>query len=89
MSAWQPIETAPKDGTPVDVWAYGDQADASFYCGPFFRRRRGGTFEGRITDVAWTDGWRPCLGLTRAYRLNMTPTHWMPRPPAPAADKTI
>lgn len=25
MSEWQPIETAPKDGRPIDLWAGGER----------------------------------------------------------------
>ena len=69
MSKWQPIETAPRDGTPVDLWAYGKREEADFYCGgkPFIRRRKGSRvlWEGRVFNMRWCDGWRSCLGLMR------------------------
>lgn len=82
---WQPIETAPRDGTPIDVWV--EAADPAL--------------RSRITDVEWrrpTDSewwvhggdtietdeatWHDCFGpLGRIEQ----PTHWMPLPNPPAS----
>lgn len=73
MAGWQPIETAPKDGTKVDivakVWL------------PAFDR-----FEyERFPDCWWTAG--DSMVNRRAHWMNVSdgwrPTHWMPRPPLP------
>jgi len=72
MSEWQPIETAPKDGTEVDLWVV--------------ERNRGRKF--RIPDCHWhCDEWLvwggdPEIGwdLVEEYQ---HATHWMlsPEPP--------
>lgn len=68
---WQPIETAPKDGT--DILAYG-------------RAEYDGTLYAKGRHVCWWEGdaitgfWSG-RDATCDYRV----THWMPLPPPPAA----
>jgi hypothetical protein len=71
MTEWQPIETAPRDGTPVVLlWGSG-----SIHSGHFAHTQH---YEnGKLTREAehWTGNpW---------FSTGSTPTHWMPRPPEP------
>lgn len=67
FSGWQPIETAPKDGTFILIAHKHDMAVA---------------FSDPENEGAWTmdDGhdYLPCLRRNLA-----NPTHWMPRPEVP------
>lgn len=76
MNEWQPIETAPKDGTTILA-----------YCQP----RYTGTDEpmefSYVSVIRWMDKyknskcpWRHALNNSAAE-----PIHWMPIPPAPSA----
>lgn len=56
---WQPIETAPRDGTEVLVW---DEDGPDFFLGH------------------WDLSFRSWLS---DYFDEISPTHWMPLPPAP------
>ena len=82
MSEWQPIETAPKDGTRVMLW----RGPANF----------GNRAEMVITE--WHDGawcWPDGVGsvsthgewteddILNGYEDAVNFTHWMPLPPAP------
>jgi hypothetical protein len=79
---WQPIETAPIDGTVVDLWA----------------KRKGtlDTYE-RVADCFWgnvTDWWgherQDWIGLYQhQHRSYENPTHWMPLPEPPTAETAI
>lgn len=71
---WQPIETAPLDGTEIDVWAEDESGNARRICDVSWSRMTdwdGHEFEG------WT-GVYPHFGSKK-----FTPTHWMfsPKPP--------
>lgn len=70
---WQTIDSAPKDGTTVDLW-----------CVP-----SNGAPPGRVPDVGWQAGaWRsPSLFSDGrpGFELDMTPTHWQPLPDPPSA----
>lgn len=73
---WQPIESAPKDGTLVDVWlGNADPEECEFYCGSKdYRRSTGWRYQhGRF---------RPHVGLMLPV-VTVFPTHWMllPAPP--------
>lgn len=81
MSEWQPIETAPKDGTRIDLWVVPDPSY------PKFR-----TFEAdRWTNTKWLKprcflrgGWSSLLhGGSLLLPKTMMATHWMPPPEPP------
>ncbi len=80
--AWQPIETAPRDGTEFIAWSRN--IDRPLHAGGWNERCRfnpdSGAFEiwGRIDYDE--DGW-DCLSYVE-------PTHWMPEIPAPATLST-
>ena len=82
---WQPIETAPKDGTFMDLWIGGEfpRREPDCYwglpdhcCGEM----------GSLCDSDWhglDKGW------VGSYNMPISdfdggPTHWMPLPPPPA-----
>lgn len=72
---WQPIESAPKDGTIIDVWL-GDTgpSDLAFYCASNTRRS---------PNWHWMNGkFRPFGGLLQ-IPVFVVPTHWMPLPEPP------
>ena len=71
---WQPIETAPKDGTHILVYAYGEYSSAYYvakeiddeeYCG-----------KGMYRKVKIDAGYLH-------YETDKYPTHWMPLPEPP------
>lgn len=73
-SNWQPIETAPRDGTRVVVWgvAVAEVGDGS-----------------NDTPVAMDAAWehnRFRVTATTYYSLDVYPTHWMPLPAPPRPD---
>jgi hypothetical protein len=77
--SWRLIDTAPLDGTPVDLWVVG--ADAPHYSPETIVRNA--LPEGRLTDVRFFDGkWRTKAGVGRKEGIPLTPTYWMPRPDA-------
>lgn len=80
MAEWQPIETAPKDGSYVDVWTGGEfpmrRPDA------FFGRPHHQCGEaGQYCDSCPPDEDVWCDDLGPIYEV---PTHWMPRPAPPS-----
>jgi len=80
MSEWQPIETAPKDGTWVLLSGggiyYGWDGDTipTAVVGQYTDYLNGGTTNPHW-QFAWYDG-----GYYGEYA---SPTHWMPLPPPP------
>lgn len=81
-------DRAPTDGTPVDLWCEGSREDMQFYS-PTARPKKGYrlTWEGRVANCYWDDGWRPIHGLMRDgprfMTIQVTPTHWRPYPDPP------
>lgn len=84
MSEWQTIDSAPKDGTKIDVWAVW----------------RGEAVGERIPDAEWGVAWdhdretdvTGWINPTGGYDGVPAPldeeqiaTHWMPRPDPPLA----
>jgi hypothetical protein len=90
---WKAIDTAPKDGTPIDVWCIPpDDCD--------FEPEQGGI---RLTDVWWhnascdfkstgwvrivDDGFWDLVEGPPSCELGLPawePIYWMPLPPAPS-----
>jgi hypothetical protein len=76
---WQPIETAPKDGTEIDIWG---GVDVGRVAGAFWGQRSADKAQREhfgFDEFGWCregeDGW--------IYPITW-PTHWMPLPAPPA-----
>ena len=75
MAEWQPIDTAPRDGTLIDVWAVSED----------------GKTQGRLTNVSWEEvsdwmgnvreDWFPTY--RNPHQPKMVPAYWMPLPQPP------
>lgn len=90
LLGWQPIETAPKDGTPILGYCPGLSNNRE-YCQPLKSdfhvvawgtdmRRDGGW----IGDIIYEE--RDYYGYNSAYLSGVNPTHWMPLPKEPSND---
>jgi hypothetical protein len=79
MSEWQPIETAPKDGTTILLWLRERQNSGG-------RRTAYPVIDDlRVGHWVITDGYGRWRYLTNgyAYGQDNTFTHWMPLPEPP------
>lgn len=75
MTEWQPIETAPKDGT--SILAFMPDAAEQFRIMPI-----------EMLDFNDGDGpqwWQ--ADVDDGHPLEVTPTHWMPLPQPPEQDQ--
>jgi hypothetical protein len=72
LTKWQPIETAPKNGTWILLYEYQEPTGVDYFdnwC-PSIQ-------QGRYDEY---DGWKKCS----EYSIGFKPTHWMPLPKLPA-----
>lgn len=76
-AGWRPIETAPKDGTVIDVWlGDADVSDLDFYCQSRTCKRSANWY--------WSNGkFRPFTGWDLPLTTFVEPTHWIPLPAPP------
>lgn len=82
---WQPIETAPKDGTEI-LLTNGKTVAEGQWCDeePYIREYRDA--DGRWIDQQESDGFEGWMDWSGGMKPD--PTHWMPLPPAPTMSAT-
>jgi hypothetical protein len=68
---WQPIVTAPRDGSRILLWYPSTREDAGVAAEGFF-------------DVLFDGVWMVSRGSSHVDRQVRKPTHWMPMPDGPA-----
>ena len=71
MSDWQPIETAPKDGTPIMIWDKYEDV-------PMIACWVGGSWSADKSFVDAEGGWDGAIVVDNID--NELLTHWMPLP---------
>ena len=84
---WQPIETAPRDRTVIDLWGYTPLSGTSYEFRGKTHVRPAGE---RRSDVMWCPVhrvWRVAKDTHFGHELyDFTPTHWAPiTPPNPTS----
>jgi len=80
MNEWQPIETAPKDGTHI-LLSNGESVSHGhwLYVAAYSREIR--DMEGFYVDQDESDGYDGWIDFVGGMLPD--PTHWMPLPPPP------
>lgn len=82
LSTWQPIESAPRDGTLIDLWVPGEFASRWTDC--YFGMPPHECGEaGPYCDSDWHGSKPGWVDSTFGEVLDMEPTHWMPLPQPP------
>jgi len=71
VTGWQPIETAPKDGSKIDLWVEWEGEHGSRYANSFW-------------SGSDADGWNLGGHAQNQYVVRPTVTHWRPLPVSPA-----
>lgn len=90
---WRPIESAPKDGTLVDLWIVGSTDDVDFYAADACEIKGKPLRHGRATGMRWQHrppnpaNWYPMDGLGYPLSPNVMATHYRPLP-APPREKS-
>lgn len=80
-ASWQPIETAPKDGSRILLWtdtrALADQTYIETIC------------DGEHFAVAQIGVWERCYDGSIGWSIERIgeATHWMPLPPPPGSEE--
>lgn len=80
MTEWQPIETAPKDGTEVLVWCSKCALvpiAMSYSSAAYFELEYG---DPEYMEEGWYMSWSYPVDPPE---VTWQPTHWMPLPPPP------
>ena len=82
MNQWQPMSTAPKDGTKIDIWVR-ERGTYNWNGEPYeeFYRVADAWWE---TEYASGEWWGPYELHGDAGSLRAEPEFWMPVPPPPA-----
>lgn len=77
---WQPIETAPMNGTKILIWD-GKQIYAAWWHDQF----EGLAWDGESKELPYRGAWTDCAVASFNYEefMEYTPTHWMPLPAPP------
>jgi len=75
---WQPIETAPKNGTRIFGWNDNSYGSEPYIC---WFGRDDNTPDDGLEEWLSGDGDDFSVG---SYFTPCTPTHWMPLPPTPS-----
>lgn len=91
---WQPIETAPRDGTVIDLWTVSETGAGLRYPDAHWSNEREHIFPGQYLEPGWRSpytGWDcQCGGVEEdpwserdgTLRFEKA-THWMPLPNPP------
>ena len=86
---WQPIETAPKDGTEIDLWMVDEDGhgfripDAFWVTNEPYRDGWMAANQGYDGDSGWAEV--PRYTNKRGKEIWTLATHWMPKPEPPDA----
>ena len=84
---WQPIESAPKDGTRIYVFGYWNERAAEHCQGkPFTCVAAWSTFMSDGTGYQWI--YEGSLGNHKSDQIAVTFTHWLPLPPDPPQESS-
>ena|SRR3990167_3521283 len=91
MSEWQPIETAPKDGTEILVYyefATVPIVHIARWDDDRFDQWEGERFASKADKIGWWSYVETSVSQHKLDEFN-TPTHWMPLPAPPSDDVAV